>query len=174
MMILLAILSGVLWVASIAAAYGRPTIAPSLSFLGLLALSFVRVNNMLFVNNTILTGWLCMTLVVTFATMLQPESVKRQTKGMAYMIGGGLAGLAVGLLGRSFDTAITLQYTCMILGVTVGVTLGFLLYSRTPSGMPVRPGSGNFFRFLLAKGFPTAITLMMLGVALVILINIYN
>ena len=55
-----------------------------------------------------------------------------------------------------------------------GVFLGFLLYTRTPQGAPVNLLSGNFFSYLLAKGFPAAITVMQLGVVLVIALALYN
>lgn len=176
MTVFLIILSAVLWILSILSLYGRQVIAPALSFLALLAISFASENGfpLLPINWTIITGWLCLTLVVTFATILQPEPVRRQTRGMSFMIAGGLTGLAVGLLGFSFTSSLSLLYSCMILATVIGITFGFLIYTNTSSGRPVRPGSGNFFRYLLAKGFPTAITLMMLGVVLVLLIAVKN
>lgn len=119
-------------------------------------------------------GWLVMTLVVMFTVILQPDPIRRQTRGMTYFIVGGAAGLAVGLLGFSFCQSISLRYSCMVLGVLAGVFLGFLLYTYTPDGRAVRPGSGHFFSYLLAKGFPTALTLMMPGVALVLVIALKN
>ncbi len=176
MTVFLIILSLLLWIASIWCLYGRQTIAPALSFLALLALSFMSENGypLLYINATILTGWLCMTLVVIFTTVLQPEPLRRQTRGMSFIIGGGVTGLALGLLGFSISSSISLRYACMILATAAGIALGFLLYTNTPAGRPVRPGSGNFFRYLLAKGFPTAITLMMIGVVLVLLIALNN
>lgn len=176
MAVFLSILSALLWLASIWCLFGRQTIAPALSYLALLALSFVTENgySVIPVNNVILVGWLCMTLVVMVTAMLQPEQVRRQTRGMAFFVGGGLVGLALGLLGFSVTSAISMRYACMIIAVAAGIALGFLLYTNTPDGRPVRPGSGNFFRYLLAKGFPTAITLMQLGVALVLLIAVKN
>lgn len=176
MAVFLIILSVLLWVAAIWCLYGRQTIAPVLSYLGLLAISFASSGGirLLPVNVTILMGWLCMTLVVMFVSALQPEPVRRQTRGMSFMIGGGVTGLALGLLGFTVTSPVSLRYACMILAVIVGVALGFLLYTNTPDGRPIRPGSGNFFKYLLAKGFPTAITLMMPGVVLVLLIALNN
>lgn len=176
MTVFLIILSILLWVASVWSLYGRQTLAPALSYLALLSLSFMSENGypVMPLNGTILTGWLCMTLVVIFTTVLQPEPVRRQTRGMSFIIGGGVTGLALGLLGFSVASSISLRYACMILATAAGIVLGFLLYTNTPTGRPVRPGSGNFFRYLLAKGFPTAITLMMAGVALVLLIALKN
>lgn len=177
MAVFLIILSVLLWIGSFWALYGRQTIAPALSYVALLVLSFVTDRagySVLPINSTILTGWLCMTLVVMISSVLQPEPVRRQTRGMTYIIGGGITGLALGLLGFTFLTDLSALYACMILATVAGIFLGFLLYTNTPDGRPIRPGSGNFFRYLLAKGFPTAITLMQLGVALVLVIALYN
>ena len=42
--------------------------------------------------------------------------------------------------------------------------------SHAPEGAGFGPSSGHFFNYLLAKGFPTAITVMQIGVALVLAI----
>ncbi len=176
MAVFLIILSSLLWLASVWCLYGRQAIAPALSYTALALLSFASRDGMplLPLNGAILTWWLCMTVVVIFIAVLQPEPVRRQTRGMSYIIGGGIAGLAVGLLGFTFTAGLSLLYACMMLGVVVGIFMGFLLYTNTPNGKAVRPGSGHFFRYLLAKGFPSAITLMIPGIALVLAIAINN
>lgn len=176
MNIFLVISASLLWVLSLICLYGRQTIAPVLSYVALVALSFMSENGLplLQINGTMLIGWLCMTLIVTFSSILQPEPVRRQTRGMAYIIGGALTGLAAGLLGFTFCSTPAMLNACMVLGVVAGIFLGFLLYSRTPDGSPLGVGSRRFFSYLLAKGFPAAITVMMLGVALVLVINRYN
>lgn len=176
MTIFLIILSILLWAGAVWCLYGRQTIAPALSYLAMFALSFLSENGMkiLPLNATILTGWLIMTLVVMFAAALQPEPVRRQTRGMTFFIGGAAVGLALGLLGFSVGSDLSLRYAIMVLATAAGTALGFLLYTNTPDGRPVRPGSGHFFSYLLAKGFPTAITLMQLGVVLVLLIALKN
>lgn len=173
---ILIILSCVAWLAALWALCGRQIIAPVLSFAGLCLVYFAKINGYPAVpmNGTILTAWFCMTLVVTFIVMLQPEPVRRQTRGAWYMTIGALTGLAVGLLGFTFVRSLSLLYAVMIIGVIVGIYCGFLLYTRTPEGEAVRPGSGNFFRYLLAKGFPTAITVMQPGVVLVLTIALYG
>ena len=174
MTVFLIILACLLFAGSIWALATRIALAPALSYIGLVTLSLATRNGypLLPINATILTGWFCMTLVVTFAIYLEPVPVRAQTRGMGYMIVGALAGLAVGLLGFTVTGTPSLLYSLMILGVIVGIFLGFLLYTRTPHGAPVGPGSGNFFKYLLAKGFPTAITVMQIGVVLVLLIAI--
>lgn len=177
MEIFLIILSCLLWAASLRALAGRVSLGPALSYLALLTLSFASSPEgipAVPINGTILIGWLCMTVIVMFATYLQPPKVMAQTRGMWYIIAGALVGLAVGLLGFTFTTSLSLLYALMIVGVVAGIFFGFLLYTNTPDGAPVGIRSGNFFRYLLAKGFPAAITVMQGGVALVILIARHN
>lgn len=119
-------------------------------------------------------GWLLMTLVVMFTIVLQPEAMRRQTRGMAYITGGALVGLAVGLLGFTAVSSLSMLYAFMIVAVVAGIFFGFLLYTNTPDGKPVGISSGNFFKYLLAKGFPTAITVMQIGVVLVMVIALHN
>lgn len=172
MAVLLIILSCCLWVLSLWLLRGRQVAAPAASFLALLVLSFAKKNGwqLLPINMTMLTGWLCMTLVVMFACYLQPAAVRAQTKGWGYITGGGITGMMLGLLGSSFPIGISVLYGIMIIATAAGIFFGFLLYTNTPDGRPVAPQSGHFFKYLLAKGFPTAVTIMQAGVALVLLV----
>lgn len=172
MTLTLLILSGVIMLLGVALLPRRPLYSPALAYLGLLGLSFCTRNGyqLLPVNGTMLIGWLCMTVVVMLATIMQPEGVRRRSDGTGYMIVGAIAGLAVGLLGFTVSANIALLYGIMVVATAAGIFLGFLLYSRTPRGAALAPGSGNFFRYLLAKGFPTAITVMQIGVVLVLLV----
>lgn len=172
----LIILSCLLWAAAIWMLVRRPLLGPALSYLGLLTISFAQNNGepIIPVNNTIQIAWLSMTVVVMLATMLQPEPVRNSSRGMGYMIVGGLAGLTVGLLGFTFAVQIALLYGIMIVAVIAGIFFGFLLYTRTPDGLPLGANIRGAGRYLLAKGFPTAITLMQPGVALVITLAFYN
>ena len=177
MTVFIIIISIILWLASIWCLFGRQVIAPALSYVALLVLSFANNDigsQLLPINNVMLIGWLCMTLVVMMTTMLQPEAIRRQIKGMAFLVVGGIVGLALGLLGFSVASSISMRYSVMILAVAGGIILGFVLYTLTPEGRPVGTGSKNFFKYLLAKGFPTAITLMQLGIALVLTIAMKN
>lgn len=175
MTVTLIVLSCILWVAALVFLPTRQILAPVLSFLGLLVLSFATGETgypLLPINNVILMGWLCMTVVVTLATLMQPAPVISQTRGMGYIIIGGIAGLAIGLLGFTISMSLSMLYAIMIVAVVVGIFFGFLLYTSTPSGRPVNISSGFFFKYLLAKGFPTAITLMQIGIVLVLLIAV--
>lgn len=176
MTIFLIILSILLWLGAGWCLYGRQAFAPLLSFLAMLSLSFMSRDGykVLPLNSTILIGWLAMTIVVMCATTLQPEAVRRQTRGTSYLLVGALTGMALGLLGFSIGSNPALRYGIMVIATVAGTILGFLVYTNTPEGRPVGPSSGNFFRYLLAKGFPTAITVMQLGVVLVVTIAMRN
>lgn len=175
MSIALLIISCLLWVCAIAAIATRPILAPALSYLGLACVSFCATPEgypWVPVSWTMLVCWLCMSLVVMLATMMQPEAIRRQTRGMGYMTVGGIAGMILGLLGVTFGVSINTLYGIMIVATVGGIFFGFLLYSNTPDGRAIGIKSGHFFRYLLAKGFPAAVTLMQIGVVLVITVAI--
>lgn len=154
----------------------RPLYAPGFSYLALLGLSFCETDGVpwLPINNTMLISWLCITVVVMMATILQPAAIRMLNRGMAYIIGGAIVGLAVGLLGFSVSESLSMRYGVMMVATAAGIFFGYLLYSNTPSGKEMRVGGGNFFPYLMAKGFPTAVTVMQMGLVLVLLIALYD
>lgn len=171
------ITSVMLFVAAILLLPFRLLIAPACSYLGLLSLSFARTAQgypLVPLNGTILTGWLFMAIVVTLATLMQPVPVRNTTRGMGYITVGSLVGMVVGLLAFTVSYRLNMLYGMMIVATAAGTFLGFLLYTNTPGGRAIDVRSGNFFRYLLAKGFPAAITVMQIGVALVIVIALYQ
>ena len=172
MSVFLLIASIIMWIAALVTIPARPLYSPAFSYLGLLGISFCETAGVpwLPVNNTMLLSWLCITLVVMMATMLQPLEIRRQTRGMAYIMGGALVGLAIGLLGFTVSAKIGMLYGIMIVAVAVGIFFGFLLYSNTPHGRAINVSTGEFFRYLTAKGFPAAVAVMQIGLVLVLLI----
>lgn len=176
MSIFLLIASIILWVAAIATLPSRPLYSPGFSYLGLLGISFCNTNGLAWlpINNNMLYSWLAISIVVMMATVLQPAGLRMQKRGMAYMIGGAFVGLAIGLLGYTISSTIWMFYAIMVIAVAVGVFFGFMMYSNTPDGRAVRIGGGNFFRYLFAKGFPTAVTVMQIGLVLVLLVAASN
>ena len=147
--------------------------APASSFLGLLILSFSHNESglpLLPGSSSVVFGWLCVTVLVTVATLCQPAPVRNTRKGIGYFFGGALTGLAIGLLGFTITASTGALYAVMVVCTAVGTIFGYLLFTKTPAGRAVRSGSGNFFTYLLAKGFPTAITFMQAGVVLVLII----
>jgi len=172
MHIFLIILAILLWAGAIYTLFARQVVAPALSFLGLTTISMARIDGLqiLPVNTVMLVGWFAIALVVTIATILQPDAVKVQRRGVGYMLGGGIVGLVLGLLTATMTMNPAMIYSTMMLSVIIGVFLGFLVFSNTPKGADIGIRTGRFFRYLLAKGFPTAVTIMMPGVALLLLV----
>ena len=171
------VISCVLWALSIFLLFRKQLLAPAASYLGLLALSMAdnaQGEPLLPINNTMLIGWLCITLVSMTATILQPYAIREQKRGVAYMLVGAVTGLFLGLLDYTIQLDISARYGMMIIATAVGAFFGYLIFTCTPNGKNVNFGSGNFFRYLLAKGFPVAITVMMMGIVLVILNAMYN
>lgn len=175
MAIALIILSVLLWIGSLwLLTSSRQMLAPAASFAALYLISLAKIDHevVLPVNSVILIGWLAMTLVVMCATMLQAPALQAQTRGTGYITAGAVVGMVVGLLGYTVTTSVSMMYSIMVLATAVGTFLGFLLFTRTPKGEDVNLASGRFFKYLLAKGFPAAITVMMMGVAAVLAIII--
>ncbi len=166
------ILSILCWLGSFYFLFRKQIIAPALSYTGLLLVSLAERGGipMVPINNTILIGWLCMTLVVTLATVMQPPAITAQSRGEGYILGGAVVGLAIGLLGFTFSSVLPMLYGIMVVSTLAGIFFGYLLFTNTPHGAAVGFNSGRFYTYLLAKGFPTAITVMQLGVVLVILV----
>lgn len=176
-MTLLAIVLGcIAYLAAICFIPVRQVYAPGCAYIGLALLSMARTGGypLLPVNNTMLFGWLCMTVVVMVATVMQPKSLRQSRRGMGFIMIGAFVGMALGLLGFTFASTPAVLYGIMIAGTAAGTFFGFLLFTSTPEGRPVGPGSGRFFTYLLAKGFPTAITVMQIGVVLVLVTALHR
>lgn len=182
MSVFIVIISCAVWILSLAVMFRRPLLGPLFSYLALWLLSLARTGGayggasyqLLPINGTILLVWACMTVVVLIATILQPEAIKTQNRGVGYMEGGAIAGLAVGLMAYTFSASLSLLYASMVIGVAAGVFFGYLLFTNTPAGSAVGLRSGRFFNYLLAKGFPIAITVMLPGVACVLALAVSN
>lgn len=172
MSVFLLIASIIVWALAVWCLISRPLFSPALAYLGLLGMSQCQTDGLSWfpISGNMLISWLCITVVVMMATVLQPSAINRQARGMAYMIGGAAVGLAIGLLGFTVASTLSAFYAIMIVAVAAGIFLGFLLYSNTPDGKAVGVMSGNFFRYLTAKGFPTAVTVMQIGLIFVLLI----
>lgn len=176
MSIFLIILAVISWGAAFWSLWRYRLLAPGLSYIALLLISFAKSAEgypLLPVNNTILTGWLCMTVIVMVSTLLQPENERRSTSGIGYMTIGALVGMVVGLLGFTVSESVGMRYSIMVVAAMAGTFFGYLMFGNTPEGRAEAPGRRNFVGPLLAKGFPIALTVMQLGVALVILVALY-
>lgn len=163
------IFAGLLTIGALGLLFVKDILAPLSAYLMLLCVYFTRL---LPLNNTIILTWLCMTVIVMGATMMQPLQMRAQHRGVGYLIVGALAGMAVGLLGFSLATDVSMLYGLMIVGTVAGSFFGYFLYSTTPEGKNVSLRSGHFFSYLLAKGFPVAITVMEIGIVIVLMMAV--
>lgn len=159
------ILAILLFAVSLVLLFVRETLAPVAALLGLVCF---WISATLPLNLNIVITWLCLTVIVTGVSLMQPPAVMAQRRGMGYITVGALTGMAVGLLGFSVVPRIGAIYAIMVLSVAVGIFLGYYLFTRTPEGKAVGMNTGRFFSYLLAKGFPAAIAVMQLGIALLL------
>lgn len=144
--------------------------APFCSFLGLLILSMAKTSEgypLLPLSSGMILGWLFMSVLVTVVTLCQPRPIRQTKRGMFYFLGGALTGMALGLLGFTFSDSPEIIYVIMIIATALGTFIGALMYGTTPAGSKISVNSGNFLTYFLAKGFPTAITIMQLGTVLI-------
>lgn len=176
MTIVYSILAALCWAASVALLFRSRLTAPVVSYFGLTAagLASSAAGGTIPLNRTILIFWLIITFVTLTATALQPREVSTDRRGMAHLVIGTVTGLAIGLLGYTVTDSVAALYAIMMLCTMGGTVLGLLVYSRSPKGGWCAPGSGRFLNTLTSKGFPTAVTLMMPGTLLVLLIAIYR
>lgn len=169
--IVLLIISIAAYGASLAALYLRGNLAPVAGFAGLL---FMWLSGALPLNGSIVAMWLCITLIVVCIGLLQPPAVRSSRVGAGYMALGGIAAMAVGLLGFTFARSLSMLHGIMVVATLAGVVFGYMLFSNTPAGRNFRLGRPGAVAYLLAKGFPVAIALMELGVTLVVLLAVNN
>ncbi len=177
MSIFLIILASLLWLGAFVALPKRVILGPALSFCALTIISFASSPEgfpYFPVGLPMLMSWLCMTLLVLITVIMQSPAVRAQSRGVIFMEVGGVAGMLVGLACSSLLYTLGAAYACMIAGTIAGIILGYLLFAYTPRGEQVRPGSGHFFTYLPAKGFPALVTIAQLGVMLTILLFNYN
>lgn len=146
--------------------WAREAVAPVAAFLALVALFF---SDLLPLNVNIIITWLALTLITVGVSIMQPPAVMSQRRGVGYMTVGALCGMVLGLTGMTLAVAsLNAVYALMVTGVLVGTFLGYFLYTRTPRGKALSQSRSRFVSYLLAKGFPVAVTVMQLGVVLIL------
>ncbi|MDE5551940.1 MAG: hypothetical protein K2M03_02630 [Muribaculaceae bacterium] len=172
MTIFLIIVSCLLWIGAFIALPRRIVLAPGLSYCALVLMSLAKSPegyNLFPVTNSLLYSWLAITLIIMMVIVMQSAAIRIQSRGVWYMTVGAVAGMLIGLACLTVTSIMTLAYALMIIGTAAGIVIGYLLFTNTPSGQMIKPGTGNFFRYLLAKGFPILITVAQLGIILVII-----
>lgn len=109
--------------------------------------------------------WGAAVVIVVINRYLLPAHIRNSGRGLGYMAGGALVGVALGLTMLSNST--------IIVGAMVGCLLGSIAYARTTRGSALGFPSARFFNYLGAKGIPAVIAAVMVGFVLLGLIS-YN
>ena len=99
--------------------------------------------------------WGAAVVIVMVNRYLMPAFVRNSTRGLGYIGGGAIAGMAVGLT--------MYRAASVIGGAIVGAFLGAVAYSRTKSGATLEFPTSKFFNYLGAKGLPAVLTASMAG-----------
>lgn len=174
---ILIILACILFIVALVLLWRSIVLSPACAYLGMLALNFATSKEgypVLPINSTILFAWLYITIVVMVATVMQAAPLRHTTKGVGYMLMGAVVGMAVGLLGFTFASSLSVVYGTMIVATAAGCFFGYLLYTNTPDGRPIASVPGHLVKYFLAKAFPIAITVMQIGVVAVLTLAIYQ
>ena len=116
-------------------------------------------------SNATLIFWGAAVVIVFINRMLLPSFVRNSRRGLGYIAGGAIAGMAVGL---------TLYRPATVIGGAVlGAILGAIAYSRTSRGAALQFPTMKLFNYLGAKGIPAVLAASMVGMVIAALILTY-
>ena len=97
--------------------------------------------------------------------MLLPPVIRFSRRGLGYIAGGALVGMALGL---------TMYRPATVIGGSIlGALLGAIAYSRTSNGKVLEFPTVKFFNYLGAKGIPAVMSASMVGSVIAAIINYY-
>lgn len=168
MWIAIVIISALLWIAGAVCLWKRPLWSPALAYVALVVLSLASRDGspLLPINGTILLSWLAITIVTMITVLLQPD-MPRNATASAYLLLGAVVGMALSLPSVIAGASPPSAYSLMIGLTALSTVLWYVAFTLTPAGRAM--GSrAHFWSRLAAWGFPVAVCLMQLGVALVL------
>lgn len=131
------------------------------TFIAYLSLWMVKWSGVVAVPEVMLIFWGIATLLTLVINNSLPRQASKSFAGAAYISGGSLAGMLVGLIS---------SYQLMIIGAAVGALFGAMAYSRTPQGNTIKKPASRFIQYVAAKGLPTVITISLIGIVIQLLI----
>lgn len=142
----------------------RPYVPSVLASYG--GLWLLQWGGMIDVPTVTLSFWgVMVVLVVMTNSMLSPTLVKA-TQGLPHILVTSAAGM---LLGMTLG-----YYASMVVGAVVGAAAGAVFFARTPKGKGLQFPSQRFLQYLCAKGFPTVVSVVLTGIAIMVAIAAYN
>ncbi|MDE6484780.1 MAG: hypothetical protein K2L14_05255 [Duncaniella sp.] len=145
------IITGIIALAAIAAAFMSRPWAPAASFIALVIAGSSEGAD---ISSATIIFWMAAAIIVTIIVMTLPRTVARSTTGVAYIAGAALAGLFTG---------ICISHAAIIIGTVIGAILGAIAYCRTPSGRALGFPGRKAVNYLCAKAFPIVITFCIAG-----------
>lgn len=131
------------------------------TFIAYLSLWMVKWSGVVAVPEVMLIFWGIATLLTLVINNSLPRQASKSIAGAAYISGGSLTGMLVGLIS---------SYQLMIIGAAVGALFGAMAYSRTPQGSTIKKPASRFIQYVAAKGLPTIITISLIGIVIQLLI----
>jgi len=148
----LVVLSVIMLSAGVALEFGKPTSGLLFSYLGLWC---VWKSGMSAVSTDTLLFWVIAVLLLSVVRWL--HGVSQEFPGLCrrFVVGGALAGMAVGLLAGKGG---------IVAGSIVGAVLGAVAWSRTSSGAK---WPGSLFTVFTRVGLPAVVVMSMTGIAVV-------
>lgn len=132
---------------------------------GYMAMWSARLSGYVPFSDGTMIFWGVAVLIVVVNRFLLPAYIRTSRRGVGYMAGGAIAGMAIGL---TMYTAATI-----ICGAAIGAFLGAIAYTRTKSGKALEFPTSKFFNYLGAKGIPATMSASMAGLVLAGLVIIY-
>ena len=117
-----------------------------------------RLSNYTPFSDSTMIFWGIAVLIVTINRYLLPSYIRFSRRGLGYIGGGALVGMALGL---------TLYRPASVIGNSIiGAILGAIAYSRTARGKALEFPTSKFFSYLGAKGIPAVVVASMVGLIL--------
>lgn len=110
--------------------------------------------------------WGIATCIATAIRVMLPRTIARSRAGVAYISGGTMTAVFVGML---FNTN-----AGVILAALCGAVLGAIAFSNTEKGRPMEFPSRKFFNYTAAKGLPVVVSLSMVAISLLHIISYFK
>ena len=121
-----------------------------------MAMWAARLSNFTPFTDGTMIFWGAAVAIVVINRYMLPSYIRDSRRGVGYIGGGALAGMAVGL---TMYTAAT-----VIGGSILGALLAAIAYTRTERGKVLEFPTIRFFNYLGSKGIPAVMTASMAGI----------
>lgn len=123
-----------------------------------MALWSARLSGFTPFSDTTMIFWGAAVAIVLINRLLLPSHIRFATRGLGYIAGGALVGMALGL---------TLYRPASVIGgAALATFVAAIAYARTSRGAVLQFPTSKFFNYLGAKGIPAVVTASLVGIIL--------